>query len=207
MGGRDEIIGNIRFSADLSLNSFGEPSDFVTYVTAEIQQYSDDDFDELVKAGFVSLIIVRLGEAYERYDVKWAFDDSASLFSYYEQIWNDQEDWFVDQLDLDPNGVEVLIIDRAYLAPEFRGLGLGKRALQRILNFFSARCDLVVLKSFPLQFEASYKDGQSNLDLSSFKKAEPASQKALDKYYGSCGFKPLGKNGYMYRFSDPFWGR
>jgi GNAT superfamily N-acetyltransferase len=143
---QDDLSGNIRFSAELPLNDFGEPSDYVTHVLAKIQQYADEEYDELVEAGNVSLAIVRIGDAYERSYVKDAFDESASLFSFYRHVWNDEEDWFVGKLDLNPHGLELLIVDRIYLEPTYRGQGLGKSALQHtrwqsnIARFLFAVC-------------------------------------------------------------------
>ncbi len=199
---RNNPRGNIRFTADVSLNDFGEPSDYVTHVRAEIQQYADDEYDELVETGNVSLIIVRLGDAYERTGVKDAFDESATLFSFYHHVWDDEDDWFVGNLDLSPQGLEILIVDRIYLEPAYRGNGLGKYALQRILDYFATRCELALLKSFPLQFESNYTEGRSSFDLVDFKRSEPVSAKALVAFYEKCGFQKLGEDGYMFQILE-----
>jgi hypothetical protein len=55
----------------------------------------------------------------------------------------------------EPRSVDLLILDRIELRPEYRGHGLRLVAARCLIEMFGSRCGLVACKPYPLQFEGS----------------------------------------------------
>lgn len=99
--------------------------------------------------------------------------------------------------DVIDDSVNLLILDRLEILPEYRGEGLGLACLYRCMQQYQHGCGIVAMKPFPLQFEpvrGSEDDDpwRQSLNLKAFGRDEKACTKKLESYYRRLGFKILG---------------
>ena len=99
----------------------------------------------------------------------------------------------------------ILFINRIELLPQFRGHGIGKKAIKDICHRFSCAGELVVVKAFPLQFEQKVFNYTKQWDKQmKFQQLERDEEKATYKmysYYQSLGFQNILKNEFFFRSS------
>ena len=104
---------------------------------------------------------------------------SAELLDYYETFL-DEEEGFLEDLNLEMPYGDLLIIHKIEVNPQFRGHQLGLLALLRTIKTFGEGCAMVAIKPFPLQFENKVTDkNQSKFE---------AAQKKLRRYWAKLGF-------------------
>jgi len=78
----------------------------------------------------------------------------------------------------------VLVLDWIKIEPPFRGWGLGRKALARMIKKYGPGCTLVIMKPFPLQFEGV---------LGTYDSAEfVAAYRKLIRFYAPLGFSNVG---------------
>jgi hypothetical protein len=104
--------------------------------------------------------------------------------------------------DYEVFGINLLILDRLEILPEYRGGGLGLACLYRCMQQYKHGCGLVTLKPYPLQFETIRGSGDKNehderkdqepwrqsLNLKVFGTDKKTCMKKLEKYYQRLGF-------------------
>ena len=138
-----------------------EPSaEYIQFIKGEIR---DRDSGALIGRMSSSLVqIGRISDAGE--DLFDLMDGHSSEMAEYHAAFFKPSDWnykenirrqFPDILSLD-----LLILDRAEIEPEFRKRGLGLLAISRAIDVFGENCGLVAMKPFPLQFRG-YRDSGS----------------------------------------------
>jgi hypothetical protein len=100
----------------------------------------------------------------------------------------------------------LLVLDRLEILPKHRGHLAGLRVMKALIHQFRAGSGLVVLKPFPLQFEAdegptvgvtSASLPRADLHLNDFTRSERVARSKLKKYYGRLGFVPVPRTDYM----------
>ena len=91
--------------------------------------------------------------------------------------------------------LNLLILDRLEILPEYRGKGLGLACLYRCIQQYWHGCALVTLKCFPLQFENDEDDvrdeWQKRMNLGRLGKDHDICRSKLEKYYQRLGFKKV----------------
>lgn len=100
--------------------------------------------------------------------------------------------------------LNLLILDRLEILPEFRGNNYSSRIIDDGIKMFGANAGLITLKAFPLQFE--YKDENKlqsewnkNMNLDILEKNEERALKKLIEFYKQLGFKKISSNNIMAR--------
>lgn len=134
------------------------------------------------------------------------FDTSASLFEYYLALYDSRTSDYkrsaltaagCDYIPL----ANLLVIDRLFLYPEYRGHGLGLAALIEIVRRHRYGAGLIALKPFPLQFEchnrAQDTPERQRLRLDDFDLTQEKAMAKLRRYYGRLGFKRVPRTEYM----------
>jgi hypothetical protein len=99
--------------------------------------------------------------------------------------------------------MNILIIDRLEILPEFRGKKIGLASLIWCLRQYARQCGVVALKCFPLQFEcADIGDPgwRQDMQYGKLSRDTKRSLAKLKKYYGSLGFKGLSGDDIMVAF-------
>ncbi len=100
--------------------------------------------------------------------------------------------------------MNVLIVDRLEILPEFRGKKIGRACLLWCLRQYAHDCGVLALKCFPLQFESagiSERAWRRKMELGKLSKDRKGSSAKLRKYYGSLGFKALPADDIMVAFA------
>ena len=97
--------------------------------------------------------------------------------------------------DADPWG-DILLLHRLTLDPLVRGQRLGLAVMHQAVRDWSSGCSLVLMKPFPLQFEADAKNSPTwhQLELDRFPSQQRLAFGKLVKYYRPLGFERLGRS-------------
>jgi GNAT superfamily N-acetyltransferase len=88
----------------------------------------------------------------------------------------------------EPRSVDLLILDRIELKPEYRGHGLGLLGARCLIEMFGSRCGLIACKPYPLQFEGSNRR-RPPVRPSGAAKALRTARKKLRQYWIRVGFQ------------------
>jgi hypothetical protein len=99
--------------------------------------------------------------------------------------------------------LNLLIVDRIEILPEFRGNNIGLECLRRCLQQYAHGCGVVALKCFPLQFEGAELDDPAwrrKMQMGKLSKDHKRSLAKLKKYYASLGFKIIPGTDIMVAF-------
>lgn len=100
--------------------------------------------------------------------------------------------------------MNVLIVDRLEILPEFRGKKIGLASLVWCLRQYARQCGVVALKCFPLQFECAEMgepEWRSEMQFGKLSRDRKRSLAKLKKYYASLGFKALPADDIMVAFA------
>lgn len=181
-----------------------ELDDYVIQVSAEIvgTHWPDDNGpSKEVILGELSLYLIRVGNAvnhgirlHDVFDVtQETMDAGNAIFDSRFRDYNST----VQKLFADPcSSDDVLLLHRLEIKPFARGQKLGLAVLIRAIEDWSSGCSLVLMKPFPLQFEAEARksDDWEPLALEGFPQNEKQAFKQLRGYYEQLGFKKIGRS-------------
>ena len=187
-----------------------EPEDFVLSVDSEIWGTPDptvelsDNVDRDVLLGKLMFYLVQVGSAlgYNR-ELDFAFDahqeTTEAGFAIFDMA-NEEFQPLVQEMfpHASPTG-DILLLHRLTIHPLARGKRLGLAVLHRVIEDWSKGCSLVVMKPFPLQFEADAdrKADWTDLKLGTFSPSQGMAFERLRKYYQHLGFKRIGQTDYF----------
>jgi hypothetical protein len=175
-----------------------DPSAFLTEYAGELFVV-DEDGEKRELAGKARIFVLN-ADAAERADTP-LFDvlDYRAETAPYIELLNLQEagnfspavcKLLAEEMVMSQN---MLILDRLEVLPEFRGEKLALRFMQAVIHRFAMGCRIVALKAYPLQFEASESDQNSDgwrsrLSLESLSSSEKVATAKLKSYYAREGF-------------------
>jgi len=100
--------------------------------------------------------------------------------------------------------MNVLIVDRLEILPEFRGKKIGLASLVWCLRQYARQCGVVALKCCPLQFERAEMgepEWRREMQFGKLSRDHKRSSAKLKEYYGSLGFKALPGDDIMVAFA------
>jgi hypothetical protein len=139
--------------------------------------------------GFVKAFLIQIREARrEGLHVSAVLNAKSFATSEYSQLFK-RLGWRKRvRKKFEPHPVELLILDRIELKPEYRGHGLGLLAARCFIEMFGSRCGLVACKPYPLQFEGSNRWRPPGRP-SGAAKAVHTAQKKLRQYWIRVGFQ------------------
>jgi hypothetical protein len=201
-------VSDVHLQFNSSKSTWGEIEDFATCIEGTItcsEERSDDD----TLVGKVRLFYLDLGAILETnisgFDL---FDVRSETAPFYSALIDPETGDFRSDLEstlgeyiLDLN---VLIVDRLEILPEFRGKNIGLECLRLCLQQYARGCGVVALKCFPLQFERaelSEPAWRSKMQLGKLSRDRKRSLAKLKEYYGSLGFKVLPGDDIMVAFA------
>lgn len=155
--------------------------------------------DKGVEIGKIRADKLLLGEAanngYRGFDV---FDADALVMEIGDAIYDFKKDDFAKALhaNFEISFMDLLIVSRLEILPQYRGNDIGKYAIKDLYNNFIGSCGLLTLKCFPLQLESRILEidpttPKWNIDMQydSLETDEEKSSYKLLAYYTSMGFK------------------
>lgn len=187
-----------------------EPEDFVLEVHAEIRGALDltEDLPNStprdILLGKLIFYVIEVGRAVSQgHGFEFAFDAHQETmeagFAIFD-LANEEFQPCVEGMfpDADPAG-NVLLLHRLTIHPLARGKRLGLAVLHRTIEDWSQGCSLVVMKPFPLQFEAEAdrQPSWTDLKLKTFSQSERVAFGRLRNYYKRLGFRKVGRSEYF----------
>ena len=149
--------------------------------------------------GKVRLFYLDLGAVFETNDsVHDLFDIRSETAPFYSALIDHKTGDFKSNLETILGeyicDLNVLIVDRVEILPEFRGKKIGLASLVWCLRQYARECGVVALKCFPLQFECAEMGEPAwrrEMQFGKLSRDRKRSLAKLKKHYGSLGFKVL----------------
>jgi hypothetical protein len=196
-----EIYVRLQYEATRQLGEDDE--EFVLEVKGGIYGYAADDCanEKDVKLGDLKLYLVQVGNAYNegvsRHDIfdmyQQTMDAGCALF---DASFEEFSPWIQRRFDDAFPWEDILLLDRLTLNPMMRGQRLGLAVLYRAIRDWSSGCSLVVMKPYPLQYEAvsRRKEDETELKLDAFRTSKTESFRRLRAYYAQLGFERIGRS-------------
>ncbi|KXF79740.1 GNAT family protein [Enterovibrio coralii] len=150
------------------------------------------DGNGALRAGLLPGVLLDETEALNRIGEKFFNTDLEA--GYYQDFIDDE---VCNRLDIKNDCLNMLIIDRLEILPEYRGQGLGLKVLNEAIRLLSSDAQIVVLQSFPLQHEGSRcfdtpEKAEWRKKMWPHKMAIGKPEDRLKSYYESMGFIDLG---------------
>lgn len=182
-----------------------EESEYVTEINGVIHQHG-----ELPSGAPAPPVEVGSIKAYRVYGGR-ALNDGASLWDecdahsqtaadLYGLVFSEGYEFAdaIQEMFPDAMSPEVLLIDLVRLVPTARGRGVGLRAARRVMDLFEPDGGVVVVKPFPLQFNAHQRaQAIADTDLRAFTCDEPTAFEKLRKYWTRLGFRQIPETGHL----------
>jgi GNAT superfamily N-acetyltransferase len=185
---------------------YNEPSHFVHETDGDVV-LSGYSGNVLAKVGTFRVIQVDAeGALAQHVPVFDVFDQEAVTFAYFEQLydeWNyggfSYKDRVLKALRCEDEviSMNLLILDRLEIFPNFRGRGYGLEALQCLIQRFRMGVGLIVMKPFPLQFEDPEPEELASRGLDGFVGSAAFCTRKLKRYYAQLGFKRIPRTPFM----------
>jgi GNAT superfamily N-acetyltransferase len=180
---------------------YTEPSDFILKAKAEIvADADDDDPPATAKIGTLEFYLIRLGEALNQgvgyFDIFDSYQETMDLAeAVFDGSFSEFKPVVARRFPDASTSDDILLLHRLQIHPLTRGQRIGLAVLDRAMLDWSSGCSLVVIKPFPLQFEAGALERRSwtELKLGDFPSAEKEAFKRLSAYYEQLGFERLGR--------------
>jgi hypothetical protein len=191
-----------------SASTWGEIEDYATCIKGTITS-SEEGSDDDTLVGKLRLFYLDLGAILETnirgFDL---FDVRSETAPFYSALIDPETGDFRSDLESTLGeyilGLNLLIIDRIEILPEFRGKKLGLECLRLCLQQYARDCGVVALKCFPLQFEGAEMGEPAwcrRMEFGKLSRDHKRSSAKLKKYYASLGFKALPGNDIMVAFA------
>lgn len=177
---------------------------FITTIKGVV--YVKDDKNRIIsEAGRLSLRLIDIELAHhEDLSLYELFSSEKGLLELGESVFNlHTEEYMPEIISFFEHGVvfmNILMIDKLEILPEFRGKGLGKMLIKDIKNRFSNGCGLIALKirSFQhgsfLSFTVDEQEWEKKMDFNSLESDEEKAFYKLANYFKSLGFKSLNSS-------------
>lgn len=183
-----------------SFSSCLGPMEHSRYITEVFQKITLEDGygKELQVIGGINFLIIHIDhaaespygvfevlDAHSEYVARHVFNViDAENCDFTDEVMEKYQDFFSRNLCL---------IKEVTINPNFRGYGLGPKAIKDLTFHFSSSCGLFLIQPFPLQFEAGLerKEKYKGLALDGFEKDKKKAQRKLTSYYKSMGFESI----------------
>lgn len=138
--------------------------------------------DGATKVGEVVLYWFRTDEIIEHgdiFDVGDSLDDDS--LSIVEELFDHQTSGFKEKIRSDyygcPMNTDVVLVQHVYVAPEYRGRGVGTKVMETIKNYFGLQCGFIALQPVPYEKETG------------FRHDDKCGESRLIKFYERLGFR------------------
>lgn len=199
----DDVSFSIGLQVQASL-SYSDEADYISKIDGTIfatATLPDGSPAPPVKVGSIDAIRVYGGRAMNERESLWGVCDAyeQTTADAYQVLFNDGYDFAPAIEKMFPNAMspEVLIIDLVRIDPAYRGRGLGLRAARRVIDVFEPDGGIVLVKPFPLQFNAHQRSvAAKGADLAAFTCDEATAFKRLRKHWEKLGFRRIPKTEY-----------
>ena len=200
--GREKSVShkNVATSIEFVLRAeLHEPAetDFVHSITGRIIAESEARGEE---AGNIRASLIQFSEALDHGISEERLGDgiSSDIAEYWELLSDPETGHPKEEIqnEFEMVDLDLLIIDHIVIHPEFRGLGIAKSAIHRMIDIFGTGCGLVACKPWPLQFTPSIaNDPKALKQLALPDISEGEAIRKLRSYWSRLGFWPIRNTG------------
>jgi GNAT superfamily N-acetyltransferase len=194
-----ELDVTLQYEASSSLY---HEEDFILTVVGKICGYAEDAKTK-IHLGELKMYFIQSGNALNEgaslYDVfdtyQQTMDAGCVLF---DSSLQDLSPWIQRRFEEASPYDDILILDRLTIHPLARGQRLGLAVLYRAIHDWSGGCSLVVMKPYPLQYEAGSRDkeNEAELKLEEFRTSKTESFRRLRGYYAQLGFERIARSNF-----------
>ncbi|HYJ87184.1 MAG TPA: hypothetical protein VEW46_14075 [Pyrinomonadaceae bacterium] len=201
-------VSDVHIQFNSSTSTWGEIEDYATCIEGTITAWEEmRDEDTLV--GKLRLFYLDMGAILEtNISVFDLFDIRSETAPFYSALIDTETGDLRSDLEKMLGeyifGLNVLIVDRLEILPEFRGKNIGLECLRLCLQQYARGCGVVALKCFPLQFEGAELDDPAwrrKMQFGKLSRDHKRGSAKLKKYYASLGFKVLPGTDIMVAFA------
>jgi len=202
-----DLLPSIRYKISKSINaedSYRDPQDWIVQIEAEIFVLSEDNYETYAGKCNFYFVDIETCCALSDYDPS-SLLDIESPTSFFIDLF-DETNYFSEEvkqvLQTEPHLRNLFIIDRVEIIHKFRGKGLSELAILDAINLHGMQAQVVALKSYPLQMEASYPRLEPSVHnklmaLDTFTCSNEDATHKLGLFYEKLGFKFIGNEGIM----------
>jgi GNAT superfamily N-acetyltransferase len=207
MPGLSPSDDDVSFSIELQVEaplSYSEEADYISKIDGTIfanATLPDGSPAPPVKVGSIDAIRIyggrAMNERWNLWDVCDAYEQTTA--DAYQVLFSERYEFapVIQELFPDAMSPDVLIIDLVRVDPAYRGRGLGLLAARRVMDVFEPDDGLVLVKPFPLQFNAHQRSAVAkDTDLAAFTCDEKTAFKKLRKHWERLGFRRIPKTEY-----------
>ena len=202
-----EVLHDLSLKFTSSISTWDGMDDYSTCIEVTVTCADEKGNERLI--GRARLFYLDLGAVFDTNDsVHDLFDIRPETAPFYSALIDHETGDFKSNLEKIFGEyiceLNLLIVDRLEILPEFRGKKIGLTCLRWCLQQYARACGVVALKCFPLQFEvAGMSDSpwSREMQLGKLSRDRKRSLAKLKKYYGSLGFKVLSRDGIMVAFA------
>lgn len=188
----------IDFSTSATLSD--EFENCIIHLTGLIKTFANNDFNEIT-IGVIEAYYLDIETALDNdYVIFEIFDAEKDFTSYYHALFDANKMFFKDEIteEFDVNIIflNLLILEKLEILPDFRGKKIGLAAIYRTIKQFGHACGLVAMIPDPLQFSL-YKNADDDdewfkkMNFSDFSTDKNVALNKLRSYYKKLGFRQL----------------
>jgi GNAT superfamily N-acetyltransferase len=156
---------------------------------------------------FAATVVNAEASLIEGNSLVYLFDHDASLFEYFEDLFDPKDELFKMRVEKAVNDScllsrNLLIIDDLVVYPEHRGQGVGLVALRALMERLGIGASVVAIKAIPSQFNDGCRDdvaARTRLGLDRFGMSQSKATSKLREHFSRLGFTRLRGNDIMVR--------
>lgn len=197
----------LKWRDECSAEFFEDPGHFIQHIVGDVVATSDAG-DEVIAGRFGIFYIDIAGAINEGMPVFDVMDFCDTTSRYYGALFDGSHEFnkavkMATRDDLPE--MNLLVLDRLELLPQFRGRGRGLKILRQMIHRFSPGAGIVAMNPFPLQFERT----KAELEASDWKRrmglhemprrGKTEATEKLRQHYAQLGFRRIGRSTYMVR--------
>ena len=198
----------VSYSVELGVEAplrFADEADYIAVIEGKILRHDVLPTGEPAPTEVIGTIKAHriyggraMNDRYSLWDVCNAHEQETS--DCYAILFSESYDYIpvIEEMFPEAFSPDVLLIDLVRVRPAFRGRDLGLLAARRVIDMFEPEDGLVVVKPFPLQFNAPNRSHRTkDEDLSGFVTDEVAAFDKLRRYWARLGFRQVGDTEYL----------
>lgn len=190
-----------------------EPEDFIQRISGIVSVLREEERSEEVARYIVFQTNLEAAASQQGYGPVTVLDGDSRTSAFTELFESNDDGEFAKGVirTLDEPLMErgsIFILDRLEILPAYRGLGLGARIIRNLVQRYAHLLEVVAIKPFPLQNEATPPSEPEDevwrrkLALESFPSNHAKANKTLKAYYGGLGFRTIRGTPLMATLAD-----
>ena len=191
-----ELFCSVKYSIHSIM--YEDPEKWITQIEGKVFSYEEDNEILIARSKYFYIDLISAINEGDYPD--YILDLKSETAPFIEALYGINSSGFNNHvcklLNYDNWSPDLFIIDRIEILPQYRGEGLTKKLINEAVRLFSARADVMALKSFPLQFEAkgpnhNPEEWEQKMKLNELEQDTVKADHSLTSHYKKLGFKCL----------------